>query len=761
MKNKRINRNDIFNTKEMCSLLERKEGNIHREWNIPSVPVHLETGPFVAYTDNSAYVLNPDHPIFGKEYTKKMSLMTGVLFHEIGHRLFTNFTTSVTFRESLRNGYLYPGKPTHLSKSEKENYEDLIKYISSSDNAQCLDSLLFDLLNSLEDGRIEEMLFSNCKSHKSLCRGLAHVRAEQAVIYPSFSETNAKLEAHELLKYEAYLQSVFCYAKYGEIFGADSSFSTNEILIKFQETKPYIDAFLSAATSVDAYKAYGKLIVSNWDWIKEYVETIKESLQDNNESEPSEEESGVNSLAGHPTEENTSEEGSSEGNSSEEESGNEISSEGNSAKGSSSEGSSSSKFPTGAEVNEEIQKRLQASIKKAETNNATDSTYSHGSDSKNIKEKLKENESFTNRGTTEELSEKSDEVSSDDTPSNTPSGCGPQYTRTSYFDNGVDNGEISRINNYEDDTTTELELDKLFKAVKTRIEDEEAENELRSELNNYISNMDFGDAHKNVSCAIIRHNVSQRNIDEYNAINKELVKLARKMAKKSDFFTDENPNQFIKNKYSGSRFNANSLAKADYRNFSKKIHLEEQPEVAVGVVVDESGSMCGENSKAAKEMAITMYEYCRQMNIPISIIGHTTYVEGCNVGIFVYSDFDKVDESDKYRLMNISSRNANRDGYPVRYMMNRLDERSETSKLLLILSDGCPYDNDYQGRAAMKDLQDIVHTCERKDISLIATAIDDSSSAIKAIYGKNHYLNITDLEELPKTLVSLVKRLLK
>ena len=61
----------------------------------------------------------------------------------------------------------------------------------------------------------------------------------------------------------------------------------------------------------------------------------------------------------------------------------------------------------------------------------------------------------------------------------------------------------------------------------------------------------------------------------------------------------------------------------------------------------------------------------------------------------------------------------------------------------------------------MHDLQRICKECERENIAFVAAAIGADKDEIRLIYGERHFLDITNLLELPTKLTVLVKRLLK
>ena len=109
--------------------------------------------------------------------------------------------------------------------------------------------------------------------------------------------------------------------------------------------------------------------------------------------------------------------------------------------------------------------------------------------------------------------------------------------------------------------------------------------------------------------------------------------------------------------------------------------------------------------------------------------------------------------------MNIRARGCNRDGYALRYAKEKLAAEPGDRKLLMIVSDGSPNDQDYRGTVAAKDLSEIVKECEKEDIGILAAAIDSDKDTIRGIYGKDHFLDITNLEKLPFLLTQKIKML--
>lgn len=160
----------------------------------------------------------------------------------------------------------------------------------------------------------------------------------------------------------------------------------------------------------------------------------------------------------------------------------------------------------------------------------------------------------------------------------------------------------------------------------------------------------------------------------------------------------------------------------------------------------------------ARAAGIIIYDFCKAMDVPILIMGHT---DDSTVQIYAYTDFDSMDKMDRYRLMDLSARYGNRDGAALRYVAERLLKQPEEKKLLLLVSDGQPAGTGgYLGSAAEADLRGIKKEYTNKGILFVAAAIGDDKENIERIYG-DAFLDISDLTKLPFLLVKKIEKELK
>lgn len=179
----------------------------------------------------------------------------------------------------------------------------------------------------------------------------------------------------------------------------------------------------------------------------------------------------------------------------------------------------------------------------------------------------------------------------------------------------------------------------------------------------------------------------------------------------------------------------------------------DRADIAVAVLNDESGSMSSfDRITYARAASIILHDFCKCLEIPIAIYGHT---EDYDVELYSYAEFDSLDNKDQYRLMDMSSRSGNRDGAAIRFVAERLLQRPEAIKLLFIISDGQPAAEGYFGTEAEADIRGIKQEYTRKGLRFIAAAIGSDKPNIHRIYG-DRYLDITNLEKLPINLGKLI-----
>ncbi|WP_197081238.1 vWA domain-containing protein [Gordoniibacillus kamchatkensis] len=290
------------------------------------------------------------------------------------------------------------------------------------------------------------------------------------------------------------------------------------------------------------------------------------------------------------------------------------------------------------------------------------------------------------------------------------------------------------------------------------------ERDFRKKLNQVARDVVSGSIHSRVKLVVHRPECDQENQQEYVSLSKGLMPIVREIARKTlPLLEHEVSSEFARNHYYGGKFQADSVAYRDYRYFAKKRPPAESPSLAVGLRVDESASMSAFGRlEAAKRAVIAVYEFCQICHVPILIYGDTADVTKLEqMSIFAYTDFERSDANDRFRLMRIRARSNNRDGMALRIMAERLAVSPQQTKLLISISDGQPKAmDDYTGSYAVQDMQQTIEEYERKGITFLAAAIGQDKDVISDIYGSERFLDITNLHEFPARLVRIIARYL-
>ena len=302
------------------------------------------------------------------------------------------------------------------------------------------------------------------------------------------------------------------------------------------------------------------------------------------------------------------------------------------------------------------------------------------------------------------------------------------------------------------------DIERVLEEMAEGIVHEAMEEELSEELQREANTISYGNAHRGINVTVNR--MSQVNpglVDDYNAVAPELLRLSKRLQKSvSAALRDKRQGGKQTGLLAGKRLNQHALYRDDGRLFYNTRLPMDPINLAVGLLIDESGSMGGSDRiTKARATAIVVQDFCEKLGIPIEIMGHTASC--CHVELFSYASFDSVDRKDRYRLMDMSARSCNRDGAALRFAAEKLYHYPADAKMLILISDGQPNDHGYSGTAAEADLRGIKQEYDRKGVKIFAAAIGDDRDKIERIYGTG-YLDITDLNKLPITLTNLIAR---
>lgn len=162
-----------------------------------------------------------------------------------------------------------------------------------------------------------------------------------------------------------------------------------------------------------------------------------------------------------------------------------------------------------------------------------------------------------------------------------------------------------------------------------------------------------------------------------------------------------------------------------------------------------------------KEAMVLMAEALESLGDPYGIMGFSS--EGrLRVDLFMVKDFyEEYDQTVRHRLGNLQPLHYTRMGAVVRHAASRLAEVPAAIKLLVILTDGRPYDAEY-GKLdyAMEDTKKALIEARQQRINpMIITTDQKGASYLKRISPQTQSIIVPRVEMLPTVLPNLYRRL--
>lgn len=162
-----------------------------------------------------------------------------------------------------------------------------------------------------------------------------------------------------------------------------------------------------------------------------------------------------------------------------------------------------------------------------------------------------------------------------------------------------------------------------------------------------------------------------------------------------------------------------------------------------------------------KEGLVLMSEALEAVGDRYAINGFTS--EGRrNVKFYVLKDFaEHYSDEVMRRIGGITYQNNTRLGAAIRHAAAKLSKQDARTRLLIVLSDGRPYDHDYgDARYAREDTREALRQAKTLGITPFCITIDrESESELKDLYGDVGYTIIDDVLSLPERLPGIYRRL--
>lgn len=693
----------------------------------------------LAATDNLFIRINAGNPMVTRVKGRKnrYQIVCGLFTHELGHVLYTDFLASQTHINYLASYRWYPYPPDFKTTADARNEKAFWSYVKADPkNLKMVQHIAHHISNVIEDGYIENRMLNNFPG--TLGYALSEYRKVKYELIPTVTQLIENEENGDRQLFESILQIILSYALFGEIKYGDEPLSDERIQTVFGLITD-IDSALMSHSGKERLSVVNLILVRCWDYIESFCELCKQRHED------AERAGGTADIA---------------------ETLSEIL---QSVAGSSQIGAgSSTPVPEASGSSEESA----TAGKRAQTHADAEESEETGAEESEDSAPQTETETEENPSESGENSGPPEDAASMEGASANPSGkqetSSTEQGRIPYHQSESLSepvgGTTERNDAYEreQDDRAAADIERILEKMAEKAACEQLENERIQELNDVAQNISYGNIHAGVHIRVNRiASVDEDLMEQYDAISAPLLSISRQLQKSLLKQLKENRRGGKQTGLiMGRRLDAHALCRNDGKVFYKNSLPNEIPELAVGLLLDESGSMCScDRSSYARASAIILYDFCQSLDIPVMVYGHSTgYCSASNtVELYSYAEFDGYDHDDKYRMMDIAARGSNRDGAALRFVAEQLSRRPEAVKILILVSDGQPADTGYSGSAAEEDLRGIKQEYQRKGILFVAAAIGDDKQNIERIYG-DAFLDITDLNQLPVKLTGVVKR---
>lgn len=641
----------------------------------------------------------------------------GLRVHETAHVLFTDFKTIDMWLGALSNGNWWPVVPDH---AQDPDGAELTQVLSKKEFSKSFAAIAGRLENAIEDGFIEREI-------KEMYKGLATTElctTNDAML--SMASTFGEFLKAGRSAYSAMFQQVLVYAKY-------------DITMVDDMPEQYSDIFDACMEVVDDVKCerdvkkrlcgVNELCCILYPLFKEML--TKNSEKQNQQSSGSGNGKPGNSGFGLPQNSQGQQNGSNgqsdpnqNGNGSQNDSGNAQNNSSNGNENGNSVGSMTAEQLS--EALKEAVKQIEQAAKNVGVNNLPD----------------RHSKSITNQAGKNAEAKKRE--------------SGKQGSGNNANGNGNGNSNSNSIANAPGANSGKSDLSAAkcdIKAIEKARKQEIATAQANNEANNQLAQEGAKIGSEIGTKISVRRaaEVPQSNIDTYNRLSAGLLSVTKNLERRlKTTIRDEENDDAVAGLPMGSRVEARLAYHQDGKIFSRKNFPRDNPRLAVGYLCDESGSMSDKAIAASVRTAIILQDLCERMELPCYICGFTTGGYSGSVDIITYVD-KNVDGKDKYRTTGMASRGGTPTVPAMKYMGKKLLKDSTEKKILIVSTDGC------SGRGYGETVRDVIKKLQHDGVMVIGAGIGDSKPRIQEEFGDN-FLDISNLDEMPKILCNIVKK---
>lgn len=708
----KVSDKDFFASVQCHAYLQNLAEAITKQYS-HNIKMHLTWGEpegVIAYaTDRNELFLNINNPFFNDSdgRVNKLIILKGLILHECGHLLFTDFhLMNSAIKVFSDNRRLFP-------EPKCEEYKNWM-----ADAVQFSDSELHDwiqiwkhLENAIEDGFIESMILKKVPGDGQCLYPLRNKQKEEFKSIKAYR--NDGLDNPSIL-----FNCILSLAKYGTV-KMDADDKNDEAIKELLKSYNLIQEAVHTQKSYDRMKLINTVFCKLYRYMKEEKEKEESSQNQSNESESSD----TTSSSGEKSPQNDK------------------------------DGSSNSK-------NEN-------------RDNSSDDSSESDSDSHDPEQDAGTNDNNSLPSPGNLLSNVTDTAIKDDLDTNAGSVLNDSNISENEVPDNLTNNQdkLSQMQKEEQNTaqipspSDMRETDSITESIaKDRVSDE-IEKELAEKRADEAKNFDYTRYNKGIRTNLVREEPTPNAERIYNSDMQDIGFLSKKMVNEiRNKIKDQQQGGKINGLYQGRYLDQHSLSRFDCRCLCKNDLPEDIPDMAIGVLLDMSGSMYRDDKYVyARRTALLLYEFGRQLNVPIMVYAHDNY--GSTNNMYDLADFDSIDGKDRYRICDVTPGGGNRDGMALRFCSDKLSKRKEQNKFMFVISDGLPsaYNSRQDGN---NDIKGVLMDYSKKNVKYVAVGLGSDQKQIEELYTQDlsskvaaKFLQCEDPKELPVTVVRVIKQL--
>jgi nitric oxide reductase NorD protein len=193
-----------------------------------------------------------------------------------------------------------------------------------------------------------------------------------------------------------------------------------------------------------------------------------------------------------------------------------------------------------------------------------------------------------------------------------------------------------------------------------------------------------------------------------------------------------------------------------------------QRDVAVAFLVDVSGSTSRRLDSGRrvidveKESLVLLCEALEAVGDQYGLYAYSGQGRA-SVDFLTIKDFDeRLGAATAHRLGGLGPRQQNRDGAAIRHASAKLLAREAMHRLLILVSDGRPLDDEYKDEYALEDTKKALREVRQQGINPFCVTIDREAEVyMRRMYGDVQFTVIDRVESLPSRLPRMYHRLIR